>query len=229
VVDATAVAAVGTPTVPTRTIGIAWVVVGLGGIALAAALRGVPWLVQGPGIVAALGVQLLWSTLDTDGWAWAPEVHGLLLAAPLLLAGMTQVLLDPKPVPTLAAVGPALSAALLPPTLAVLADTSDRWASALFGGSADPTTEALVRSVVLVVVAAVLVILGARRGWAGVFWPGVAALVLLVAAQLFDAAALLPAWVSLALVGVALVLAGARWEQVRLRGRRTRQWAARLH
>jgi hypothetical protein len=229
VVDATVVASTSTPLVPTRTIGVAWLVAGLGGIALAALLRGVPWLVQAPGALAALGVQLLWSTLGTDGWAWAPEAHGLLLAAPLLLAGMTQVLLDPKPVPTLASVGPALSAVLLPPTLAVLDDTSDRWASALFGGNADPSTEALVRSVVLVLVAAVLVVLGARRGWAGVFWPGVAALVLLVAAQLFDAAALLPAWVSLALVGLVLVLAGARWEQVRLRGRRTRQWAARLH
>jgi hypothetical protein len=74
-----------------------------------------------------------------------------------------------------------------------------------------------------------MVVIGGRRGWAGVFWPGAVVLVLLVGAQLIDAASLLPGWVSLAIIGLSLVLAGARWESVRQQGRRTRQWATRLH
>ncbi|HAS08362.1 MAG TPA: hypothetical protein DCR52_03765, partial [Actinobacteria bacterium] len=75
----------------------------------------------------------------------------------------------------------------------------------------------------------VLAIVGGRNHWAGVFWPGVAAVIVISVAQIADVAALLPQWVSLAVVGVGLLIAGARWESVRLRGHRTRQWAGTLH
>jgi MFS superfamily sulfate permease-like transporter len=81
---------------------------------------------------------------------------------------------------------------------------------------------------VLLVIGAVLAVVGARGKWAGVFWPGLAVVVVLVVTQLVDAAAEIPTWITLALVGVVLVVAGARWEWVRLRGRRTRQWAGAL-
>jgi hypothetical protein len=125
-------------------------------------------------------------------------------------------------------VAPALFAVLIPPTLAVVDDTATRWFSSAFGGEADPSGVALSRSVVLLVIGAVLAVIGARGKWAGVFWPGLAVVIVLAVTQLVDAAAQVPTWITLALVGVVLVLAGARWEWVRLRGRRTRQWAGAL-
>jgi hypothetical protein len=181
------------------------------------------------GFTAFMGVQTLWPALEIGDWALAPEVHGLLLAAPLLLAGMVHVLLEePHHVPTMVSVAPALLAVLILPTLAVVDDTATRWFSSAFGGDADPSGVALSRSVILLVVGGLLAVIGARGKWAGVFWPGLAVVVVLVATQLVDAAAQIPTWITLALVGVLLVVAGARWEWVRLRGRRTRQWAGAL-
>jgi hypothetical protein len=198
----------------------------IGVVAAFALPSGLVWI---GGFTAFMGVQTLWPALDIDDWALAPEVHGLLLAAPLLLAGMAHVLLDePHHVPTIVSVAPALFAVLIPPTLAVIDDTATRWFSSAFGGEADPSGVALSRSVVLLVIGAALAVIGARGKWAGVFWPGLAVVIVLAVTQLVDAAGQVPTWITLALVGVVLVIAGARWEWVRLRGRRTRQWAGAL-
>jgi hypothetical protein len=213
---------------PWSTIGVALTVAGAGLIAWIAAAHLVPGHVWIGGATALLGVVALWQDWGVEG-ALTSEIHGVLLAAPLLLAGMTHLLLvEPDP-PTTVSVMPALIAVLLPPTLSVLDDTASRWFTAAFGGDAEPATGPLLRSLLLLIVAALLAVVGGRQGWAGVFWPGLAVLMLLVAAQLVDAATLIPDWIVLAAVGAALVLAGARWEWIARNRRRTGAWLASLH
>jgi hypothetical protein len=229
-VNDTSLGSTRTDDAPLFTLALAWLITGTGLIGLVAWRGWVPGSVWVGGVLALAGMQLAWVALDAgEGWAVAPEVHGLLLAAPLLLAGMVHVLLEPAPVPTWISVGPALTAALVPTTLAVVGDTLGRWFGSVFGQTDEPGTAALVRLVALAAVTAVLAVVGGRRGWAGVFWPGVVGLAIVVVTQLIEVAQLVPAWIALTVVGLLLVGAGARWEQVRLSGRRTRQWAAALH
>jgi hypothetical protein len=154
---------------------------------------------------------------------------GLVLAAPLLAAGLLHAwLAQPRKPSTLITVAPGLIALLAPSTVSVLVDTTDRWFSGLFVGEQPVSTSALARGLSLAVAAAALVVIGARQRWAGVFWPGLVCLVLVVGAQLFDLADRLPPWLVLTGVGVLLVAAGARWETVRAQGRRGRIWAENL-
>jgi hypothetical protein len=213
---------------PRGTIGVALTLAGAGLIAVVALARLVPAHVWFGGATATVGVMALWQDWAIDG-ALTPEIHAVLLAAPLLLAGMTHVLLvEPDP-PTTVSVMPALIAVLLPPTVAVLDDTASRWFTAAFGADADPSVGPLLRSLVLLIVAAALAVIGGRQGWAGVFWPGLVVLFVLVAAQLVDVATLVPDWIVLAVVGAGLVAAGARWEWIARNRRRTRAWIGSLH
>jgi uncharacterized membrane protein len=72
------------------------------------------------------------------------------------------------------------------------------------------------------------VLLGARQRLAGVFWPALGCLVVVIGAQLVDLADRLPPWIVLTVVGIALVAVGARWESVRRQGRQGRAWTDRL-
>lgn len=211
-------------------IGVAALTAGMMLIGAVALLQLPSWSVWPAATTAFAGIAVLWPALDAGEWALAPEVLGLLLALPLLLAGMAQVLMDePKPVSTWLSVAPALVTVLLLPTFAVIDDASTRWLTSVFGDASETTTVGLLRSVLLLGVGAALAVAGARQHWAGVFWPGLGVFVIVTTVQLFDVASLMPYWVTLTVVGLVLVAAGARWESVRLRGRRTRQWAGSLH
>jgi len=177
------------------------------------------WIAAG---IAAAGGQVAWMWLDLQTWSIGPELHGAFVGVPLLLAGMIILLSRPdEAVSTWVSVGPALFAALVFPVVAVVDDAFTR-------GGAEIGFEEAVRLVAVLVVCSVLVVLGARNHWASPFWSGLIGIVIVTGSQLLDLASLLPQWVSLAIVGVILLVAGARWESVRLRGRRTRQWAGNL-
>lgn len=152
---------------------------------------------------------------------WAPEIAGAALG---VLAGVSGGLFwwlrRPARTPSLAVVGPALALALAPTTIAVVQDALTRWT--LDGGSV--STAYQVRVAALFVVGAALVVLGAWRRWAGVVIPAALMLVAVTAVQLVDLGRFLPQWVSFAVAGGLLVLAGARWESVRGLGRAGAHW-----
>jgi hypothetical protein len=176
-----------------------------------------------------LGVLVARGPVDIEGWLLAPELLGLALALPLALAGALHVILaDGRRVPTVFSFAPALSALLLPSTVSVIGDTTERWFSGIFAAEEQIATAALVRGLALAVLAAVLVAVGARERLAGIFWPALVCLVVVVGAQVVDLADRLPPWIVLSVIGVLLVAVGARWEWVRAQGDRGRRWAGAL-
>jgi hypothetical protein len=176
---------------------------------------------------AALGVAAALFELSTrePSADLRPEVYGLALALPTLAAAVAWWWLRrPTPTPTWHTVGPVLTLAVLPSTFALLADTTDRW-----WYDEDPGTAYQVRMVVLLAIGVVAAVVGGWRRWAGLFFPGLALTVVVVAIQLVDLGRFLPQWVSFAVAGGLLVAAGARWEWVRDRGRVGATWVRRLH
>lgn len=194
------------------------------GLLVVALLRRLPawctWLAAGLGVAAAL-LELATHDLSTD---LRPEVYGLALAGPTLAAAVGWWWLRrPAPTPTWQTIGPVLSLAVLPSTLALLDDTTSRWWYA-----EDPGTAYQVRMVVLLAIGAVSAVVGGWRRWAGLFFPGLALTVVVVGIELVDLGRFLPQWVSFAVAGVLLIAAGARWEWVRDRGRVGAAWVRRL-
>ena len=74
----------------------------------------------------------------------------------------------------------------------------------------------------------VAAIVGARLRLAGLFWPAAVALVIAGTAELWGSTHVLPRWVVLAVVGAALLFAGARIEWLRDRRTRLDRWADQL-
>jgi hypothetical protein len=156
---------------------------------------------------------------------WSPEVHGLALGAVAAAAGVLfWWLRRPAGTPSLVVIGPALALALAPTTIAVLQDATNRW------GYGDPLSTAYqVRVVGLFVVGAGLVAVGAWRRLAGLVVPAALALLTVTGVQLIDLGRFLPQWISFAVAGGLLVLAGARWEKVRTLGHESSDWVRHLH
>ena len=202
---------------------------GLGLLAVVAIFALPRWTGWAAAAVAAVGASVAWDWLDLTDWRIAPEIHGALVAIPLILAGALEVIRDQRDrhetVRTWTTIGPALVALLLFPVAAVVRDTMDR-AQTSGGG---PDTEAIVRIVALLIIGTVLATAGGRNKWSAVFWPGIATIVIVAGAQVLDVASAVPQWISLTIVGIVLLVAGARWESVLRGGHRTRQWAGSLH
>jgi hypothetical protein len=208
-----------TPEVVLHQVAIALAVVALG-VLVHALLRRLPdwsvWLLPALGI-PALFIELSTRTVETP---WRPELVGLLIATPALVAGIARWWLRrPSPTPTWQTVGIPLSLLLAPPVVALLDATSSRW---FVGGPTE--TEYQVRSVALLAVGAVAAVIGARQRWIGLFVPGLVVALTVVVIQLLDLGRFLPQWVSFGLAGALLLAAGARWEWVRDRGRVGATW-----
>jgi hypothetical protein len=201
---------------------------GLGLLVVVVAFGLPRWTGWAAAAVAAVGASVAWDWLDLTAWRIAPEVHGALVAVPLLLAGAAELMRSQQQrtmrVRTWTTIGPALVAVLVFPVAAVVRDTVDR----VQAGAGAPGTEAIVRIVGLLIVGAVLAIVGGRNKWSAVFWPGIVTVVVVAGAQVLDVASAVPQWISLTIVGVVLLVAGARWESVLRGGHRTRQWAGSL-
>ena len=187
----------------------------LGAAWLGAGHRGLTWLAW-PAAVGGYGAfaLLVPETYPTVLEAWT-------LPAALLLAVAGAVSCRGREASSLELAAPALSVALLPSAFAAWLSP---WVSDVSGGA----TEHVVRLVVVLVVGGVLMVVGARQHAAGVLVPSAAAVLVAGTAQLWTGLATLPRWVALALVGVLLVLAGARFEWVRDKSGRARRWVQQM-
>lgn len=202
-------------------LGLFLLVVGVGLVAASWLARGQPWLplVAWPGAVLAY-VGLV--PFVPDGYPGVLEAWSVPLAALLAVAGFVSC--AGRPASTVQRWAAAIVVALVPSALACW---SAPWVDPA-GGDGGPAAEDLARLVVVLVVSAVLLVVGVRTRSAGLVWPGAVALTLAASAQLWGGLQTLPRWLALAVVGGALVLAGARFEWVRSEGRRARAWAREL-
>ncbi|MBO9523270.1 MAG: hypothetical protein J7518_17200 [Nocardioidaceae bacterium] len=187
-------------------------VLALAGCALPADLGLVSLLLTATGTAAALTSVL---HRDRDEVAWVgvvvlagatllritehltlPELATAPAAVLLLAAGYRRLLVDPA-AGSRRALGSGLTLALLP-TLVLVVD--------------DPVS---VRSVALGVVASLFVALGIAERWSAPFLAGAAALAVLAVVHLEPVASGLPRWLSLGLLGAALLGVAVTWEQRR--------------
>lgn len=202
----------------------------------------VAWLGVGPGWMAVLLADPTGAAGKPLEW-WTLPLAGLLLVAGVLWArGRPSVPVEPTkggdtgrppvapgrhrfPRPTILVLGPAVSVALLPSALATW--FAPGWLSG--SGSTGPTaSEHTARLLVVLAVAAVVVLVGARQRLAGLLVPGAAALTVALVGQLWWGLAALPRWLTLTVVGVALLAAGARLEHLRRRAQDARVWVGAL-
>ncbi|MEI7779091.1 MAG: hypothetical protein WCJ42_06650 [Actinomycetes bacterium] len=118
---------------------------------------------------------------------------------------------------------PAATVAIVPSALAC-------WGAPwVVAESNQATSAALLRLILVLAVGFAMVVPGARGRLQGLLVPGVAGLVLAGGAQLSSGLSAVPRWLALAVVGAALILAGARLEVLRKRGREVRDYLATLH
>ena len=117
--------------------------------------------------------------------------------------------------------GSALGMALIPSACA-------SWAAPWVAGNDGESTEHLVRLIIVLVVGAIGLIVGMWRKQAGWFVPPAVGVSIAAASQIWTSIAALPRWVALALAGSALVVAGARIEELRRRSQLTGIWLRRL-
>jgi hypothetical protein len=208
-----------TPATFLHQVAIALVVVALG-VLTAALLKRLPaWAVWAVAVlgVAATVVELSTRTIDSP---WRPELVGLLVAVPTLVASVAWWWLRrPSHASTWLTVTPAFILVVLPSTLALLDDATSRWWFA-----EDPGVAFQARTAALLVVGASAAVIGARQRWVGLFVPGLVLTVVVVGIQLADLGRFLPQWVSFGVAGALLLAAGARWEWVRDRGRSGAAW-----
>lgn len=174
--------------------------------------QGLTWLAWPGALLGSVAFVLL----VPASYSGVLEAWTLPVAALLALAGW--VAGRGRSAGSLETVGPALSVALLPSAMATWAAP---WVLGLDGSSA----ENLVRLGLVLGIGSALMVLGVRRHWLGVLLPASAAVLIAGLAQLWTGLDALPRWVALALVGVLLVVAGARFEWLRDEGRKARLWA----
>jgi hypothetical protein len=204
-------------------LAVALAVLALGVLAMAL-LRRLPdwsvWAVPALGIPAVL---LELSTLSLDA-STEPEVYGLALGVPAAVAAVAWWWLRrPEPTPTWQSMAPPFVLAFAPSALALAGSSADRW-----WYSEDPDTAYQVRLVSLLSIGVIAAVIGARQRWGGLFFPGLALVLLVVGIELVEIGRFLPQWVSFAVAGAVLIAAGARWEWVRDRGRYGAAWVRRM-
>ena len=204
-------------------VAIAITVLALGLYALALLRRLAEWVVWPAAALAIVGAVIELATHTVDA-ATEPEVYGIALGLP---AGAAAVawwwLRRPKPTPTWQTIVPPFVLAMGPSTLALLSSAADRW---WYGES--PDTAYQIRMVGLLTIGVVAVLVGARQRWIGLFFPGLALILVVVGIELIEVGRFLPQWASFGLAGAALIAAGARWEWVRARGRSGAAWVRRM-
>jgi hypothetical protein len=207
----------------TDQLAVALAVLAVGALSMAI-LRRLPdwsvWTVPLLGVPAAL---LELSTLSLDA-STEPEVYGLAIGAPAAVAAFAWWWLRrPRQTPTWQTIAPPFVLALTPSVLALSRSAADRW-----WYSEDPDTAYQVRLVSLLAIGVIAAVIGARQRWGGLFFPGLALVLLVVGIELIEIGRFLPQWLSFAVAGAVLIAAGARWEWVRDRGRHGAAWVRRM-
>ena len=143
-------------------------------------------------------------------WSSPPIFEGptLALAALFLLAGLLQWRAGTHN--SAIVLAPAVSVALIP---SALASWFEPWSQ-----------PSLIRFLVVMTAGLVLLLIGVRGHILGLVVPSAIAIGITAVAQLFATLDLLPRWLALAIVGAALIVAGARLEWLRDRRRDTQEW-----
>ncbi|SFL07061.1 hypothetical protein SAMN04488085_106104 [Geodermatophilus ruber] len=171
-----------------------------GGYALVAHRRDVAALAVAD-LVVASWVAAAGAAVET------PEAYTLPAAAGLLLVAVPQLRAGPR---SWAAEGPAAGTALVPSALVAVAEPS------------------ALRLLLVVVAAAAVTVAGALTHRQAPFVVGAAALAFVVVGRLSPYAPLVPRWLTLAVVGLALLLAGATYERRRQQAREAFAWVVQM-
>jgi hypothetical protein len=208
-----------TPTSFTRQIAVALAIVAIG-LLVAALLRAAPtWAVWLLPVLAVPAALMQFGTLSLSA-PTTPELVGAVIAVPTVVAAAAwRWLRRPASTPTWQTITPAFVITVLPSTIALLDDTTDRW----WYGS-DPATAYQLRMVGLLAVGVLAAVAGARQRWIGLFVPGLVLALLIASVELIDLGRFLPQWVSFAVAGALLIAAGARWEWLRNQRRTGATW-----
>lgn len=172
---------------------------------------GATWLAWPGAVLGSIAFVLL----VPDSYPTALEAWTLPVAGLLALAGW--VAGRGRAASSVERLGPALAVALLPSAAAT-------WVSPWVLALDDAGPEHAVRLAVVLAVGGALMVLAVRGHWLGVLLPSSAAVVIAALAQVWTGLDALPRWVALGIVGILLVLAGARFEWLRSEGRRARLW-----
>jgi hypothetical protein len=171
------------------------------------------WIAAGSGTLA-VGAASLGAHVHVAEWFTLPA------AAALLVAGVIWRQQRPQ-ASSVEWCGPSAVVAGIPSAFLC-------WAAPWVAGSELAVREHLVRLGCVLVLGGAAAVLGARRLWAGLLWPAAVTLVVAGGAQLWGSTHVLPRWLVLAVVGVALVAAGARLEWLRDRRTSFQRWTDRL-
>jgi hypothetical protein len=208
-----------TPTSFTRQIAVALAIVAIG-LLVAALLRAAPtWAVWLLPVLAVPAALMQFGTLSLSA-PTTPELVGAVIAVPTVVAAAAwRWLRRPASTRTWQTITPAFVITVLPSTIALLDDTTDRW----WYGS-DPATAYQLRMVGLLAVGVLAAVAGARQRWIGLFVPGLVLALLIASVELIDLGRFLPQWVSFAVAGALLIAAGARWEWLRNQRRTGATW-----
>jgi hypothetical protein len=182
--------------------GVAVIAVG------AAALARVPLIRLHAVLVSAIAASVSYWLFLTPGFTL--EVGTLPVAALWLALGI--VGLQRTPLPSTVLLGPGLLLALGPSTLLVVTMETG-----------------LVRPLVLIAVGGIVALIGARRRLVAPLFVGIGTAVVVAFSQLGPWAAALPRWLTMGIVGLVLLSAGARFESLRnqARGARSRLYELR--
>ncbi|MFW3168440.1 SCO7613 C-terminal domain-containing membrane protein [Geodermatophilus sp. CPCC 206100] len=179
-------------------------------LAVSAAAAGAYGLVssrRGVGVGALAGlVAACWTAVAGAG-VEAPEAYTLPAAAALLVGALPEIRAGVR---SWAAEGPAAVVALVPSALVVVAEPS------------------AVRLVPVVVAAAALTVAGTLAHRQAPFVVGTAALAFVVLGRLGPYAPLVPRWLTLAVVGLLLLVLGATYERRRQQAREAVAWVAQM-
>lgn len=172
-------------------------------------------------VLGVIAVSLAW-------WTWlageafsdgAPvELWSLPPAALALVVGALTWKVRPS-ISSWAAIGTGLAAALAPSTVA----SFDAVVPAPAAGP-DPWGEQTVRAVVVVVVGALLVVAGVRRGWQAPVVLGALAALVVGAAQIGPYVTAAPLWLTTGLAGVGVLALAVRLEAARRSSARALGW-----
>ncbi len=226
--DATTIGSFGYQTVPTPDafkyqLTLALTVLALGLLAMALLRRLPDWSVWAVLVLGIPAVLIELSTLNLDA-STEPEVYGLALGVPAVVTSLAWWWLRrPEHTSTWQTMAPPFVLAFAPSAIALAQSAADRW---WYSENADTAYQ--VRLVSLLAIGVIAAVIGARQRWAGLFFPGLALVLLVVGIELIEVGRFLPQWLSFAVAGAVLVAAGARWEWVRDRGRHGAAWVRRM-
>lgn len=168
-------------------------------------------LAAGAGALAFTWWQLA-SLVASSGWDAPFEVYTWSAAAVVAAVTWLALRLPHGTINTAITMAPTVTLVLVPTAVLGWWDGSSWW-----------------RVWFVVLVGGAVLALGAKKGWAGLLWPSLLAIAIVIFPILSVAVSDLPVFIPLTIMGALLILAGVRFEKLRLQGRHLARWATHLH